>query len=201
MSRTPVKPLTLAPVDVEAHPLPGGGLLMRSRQELRPYPRCLGELLRHWAGAAPDRTFLAERGGDGGWRRVSYAGALEAVERIASALLERDLSPDRPVALLSDNGVDHGLLQLAAMQVGAPAVPVSPAYSLLAEDHAQLRYVLELTRPGLVYAAAETLTGDRFGELLGTARHPDLAERFAAVGPDTAAKIWARGASRFSWRA
>jgi feruloyl-CoA synthase len=202
MSRTPVKPLTLAPVDVEAIRLPDGGLLMRSRQELRPYARCLGELLRHWASAAPDRTFLAERGGDGGWRRVSYAAALEAVERIASALLERDLSPERPLALLSDNGVDHGLLQLAAMQVGVPAVPVSPAYSLLAEDHAQLRYILELTRPGLVYAAdgerfakalshvsAETLTGDRFGELLSTALHPDLEERFAAVGPDTVAKI------------
>ncbi len=202
MSRTPVKPLALAPVDVEAHPLPGGGLIMRSRQELRPYPRCLGELLRHWAGAAPERTFLAERGGDSGWRRVSYAAALEAVERTASALLERDLSPERPLALLSDNGVDHGLLQLAAMQVGVPAVPVSPAYSLLAEDHAQLRYILELTRPGLVYAAdgeryakalrhapAETLTGDRFGELLATARHSDLDERFAAVGPDTVAKI------------
>jgi feruloyl-CoA synthase len=202
MSRTPVKPLTLAPVDVEAPPLPDGGLLMRSRQELRPYARCLGELLRHWASTAPDRTFLAERGGDGGWRRVSYAAALEAVERIASALLERDLSPERPLALLSDNGVDHGLLQLAAMQVGVPAVPVSPAYSLLAEDHAQLRYILELTRPGLVYAAdgerfakalrhapAETLTGDRFGELLSTALHPDLEERFAAVGPDTVAKI------------
>ncbi|HEY3570717.1 MAG TPA: feruloyl-CoA synthase [Thermoanaerobaculia bacterium] len=202
MSPAPVKPLTLAPVAIEARPLPDGGLRMRSRQELRPYPRCLGEHLRHWAGAAPDRTFLAERGGDGGWRRVSYAGALEAVERIASALLERGLGPERPVALLSDNGVDHGLLQLAAMQVGVPVVPVSPAYSLLAEDHAQLRYILELTRPGLVYAAdgeryakalrhapAETLTGDRFGELLAAARHPDLEERFAAVGPDTVAKI------------
>ncbi|MFL6261622.1 MAG: feruloyl-CoA synthase [Thermoanaerobaculia bacterium] len=201
MNKPPVKPLSLAPIDVETHPLPGGGLVMRSRQELRPYPRCLGELLRHWAAAAPDRIFLAERDGEG-WRRVSYAGALEAVERIASALLERDLGPERPLALLSDNGVDHGLLQLAAMHAGVPAVPVSPAYSLLAEDHAQLRYILELTGPSLVYAAdgdryakalrhapAETLTGDRFGELLGTARHPDLAERFAAVGPDTVAKI------------
>src|SRR5436305_14872090 len=113
MSRTPVKPLTLAPVAIEATTLPDGGLRMRSRQELRPYPRCLGEHLRHWAAAAPDRTFLAERGGDGGWRRVSYAGALEAVERIASALLERNLSPERPVALLSDNGVDPGALPLA----------------------------------------------------------------------------------------
>ncbi len=106
------------------------------------------------------------------------------------------------MALLSDNGVDHGLLQLAAMHVGVPAVPVSPAYSLLAEDHAQLRYILDLVQPGLVYAAdgdrfakalrhvsGEIVTGDSFGALLATARHPDLAERFAAVGPDTVAKI------------
>ncbi|HEY0510256.1 MAG TPA: feruloyl-CoA synthase [Thermoanaerobaculia bacterium] len=164
--------------------------------------------MRHWAGAAPDRTFLAEREGNAGtgWRRVSYGAALEAVERIAGALLERGLGADRPVALLSDNGVDHGLLQLAALHVGIPAVPVSPAYSLLAEDHAQLRYILERVRPGLVYAAdgdrfakalkaaaaivpAEIVAGASFGRLLETARHPDLDDRFAAVGPDTIAKI------------
>ncbi len=67
MSRAPIKPLALAPVDVEAHCLPDGGLMMRSRQELRPYARCLGEHLRHWAAAAPDRVFLAERDVAGGW--------------------------------------------------------------------------------------------------------------------------------------
>ena len=126
MNRTPFKPLRLAPVDLETRPLPGGGLALRSRQELGPYPRSLGALLRRWARAAPDRTFLAERAGDGGWRRVSYAMALDAVERIASGLLERGLGVDWRVVLLSDNGVDHGLLQLAALHVGVPAVPVPP---------------------------------------------------------------------------
>ncbi|HEV2854618.1 MAG TPA: feruloyl-CoA synthase [Thermoanaerobaculia bacterium] len=212
MDKTPFKPLSLCPVAIEARPLPGGGLVLRSRHELRSYPRCLGEHLRHWAGAAPDRTFLAERDLEGSWRRVTYRETLDAVERIASALLERGLGPDRPVALLSDNGIDHGLLQLAAMHAGIPAVPVSPAYSLLSEDHAQLRYIIELVRPGLVYAAdgdrfakALTAVGDaesvvsanppaglgatRFGEILETARHPALDDRFAAVGPDTVAKI------------
>jgi feruloyl-CoA synthase len=212
MDKTPVKSLRLAPVAIETRPLPEGGLVLRSRHELQPYPRCLGEHLRHWAGAAPDRTFLAERDSEGGWRRVPYGAALDAVERIASALLERGLDQDRPVALLSDNGVDHGLLQLAAMHVGIPAVPVSPAYSLLSEDHAQLRYIFELTRPGLVYAAdggrfakaltaigeMEILVGTNppdelgatlFSSLLETARHPALEDRFAAVGPETIAKI------------
>jgi feruloyl-CoA synthase len=169
MVKAPFKPLSLAPVAIETRSLPDGGLVLRSRHELRPYARCIGELLHHWARAAPDRVFLAERDagqeGDGDWRRVTYGAALDAVERIGSALLERGLDETRPVALLSDNGIDHGLLQLAAMQAGIPAVPVSPAYSLLAEDHAQLRYILELVRPGLVYAA----DGVRFAGALRTA--------------------------------
>jgi feruloyl-CoA synthase len=164
-------------------------------------------MLRHWAQAAPERTFLAERDAEGGWRRVSYRAALDAVERIAGALLARGLSPDRPVALLSDNGVNHGLLQLAAMHMGVPAVPVSPAYSLLAQDHAQLRYIAGLTRPGLVYAAdgdrfakalaavaevvpdAEIVTGTSFDTLLAAEPGRDVEERFAEIGLDTVAKI------------
>ncbi len=207
MDKPPFKPVRFGPVDIESRPLPDGGVVLRSRHALHPYPRCVGELLRRWAGAAPERTFLAERDAEGGWRRVSYRAALDAVERIAGALLARALSPDRPVALLSDNGVDHGLLQLAAMHVGIPSVPVSPAYSLLAQDHAQLRYIAGLTRPGLVYAAdgdrfakalaaisamvpdVEIVTGAGFDALLAAPPGPDVAERFAAIGPDTVAKI------------
>src|SRR3954454_10711523 len=168
MTPAPTKPLALAAVDVVSRPLPGGGLLLRARRDLAPYPPSLGELLRHWAGEAPERTFLAERlpgTTAAGWRRFSYAESLAAVEGIASALIERGLGPERPILLLSDNGVDHALLQLAALHVGIPAVPISPAYSLLAEDHGQLRYILELVRPGLVYAS----DGARFSKVLKNA--------------------------------
>jgi feruloyl-CoA synthase len=212
----PRKPLSLAPVAIETRTLPDGGLVLRSRQELRPHARCLGELLRHWARAAPERVFLAEREPAGGWRRLAYGAALDAVERIAGALLARGLDRKRPVALLSDNAIDHALLQLAAMHVGIPVVPISPAYSLLSSDHARLRHVLALTRPGLVYAAdgaafAPALTGladlpwpfevvvganppaggaaTAFGELLAAPAGPAVAARFAEVGPDTVAKI------------
>jgi feruloyl-CoA synthase len=192
-SKPPWKPLNLAPVAVMARRLEGGGLVLRSAHQLRPYPRCLGELLRRWAEAAPDRTFLAERPGTaaangaaggssgssigtpgndgrthspaGGWRRVSYGAALDAVERIAGALIARGLDQDRPVAILSDNGIDNGLLQLAAMHAGIPVAPISPAYSLLSRDHAKLRSILELTRPGLVYAS----DGASYGAALATA--------------------------------
>ncbi len=214
MTPAPTKPLALAAVDVVSRPLPGGGLLLRARRDLDPYPPSLGALLHHWADQAPERVFLAERltGQTGAsWRRVSYSEALAAVERIASALLERGLGPERPVLLLSDNGVDHALLQLAALHVGIPAVPISPAYSLLAADHGQLRYILELVRPGLVFAGdGDGNGGERYARALaavartlpaGTVEivtgappfaadvHPDLAARHAAVGPDTVAKI------------
>jgi feruloyl-CoA synthase len=248
--KAPRKPLRLAPAAVTARPLPGGGMLLRSRLALGPYPRCLGEWLRHWAAAAPERTFLAERddrrerqerderqqgaerqdrrerqegdepAGPVPWRRVAYGAALAAVERIAGGLLARRLDRDRPVAILSENGIDNGLLQLAAMHVGIPVVPISPAYSLLSSDHAKLRSILEVTRPGLVYAG----DGERYApafaaaraalpggvELAASARPPAglavtafgellerppgaviaaVAARFAAVGPDTLAKI------------
>ncbi|MBV8200353.1 MAG: AMP-binding protein [Acidobacteria bacterium] len=229
------RPLSLAPVAVTARRLPGGALMLASREALRPYPRCLGEMLHTWAAAAPDRTFLAERGergehGEGGerggpggrarpggWRRIAYGEALAAVERIAGSLLARGLDRDRPVAVLSENGIDNALLQLAAMHVGIPVAPISPAYSLLSADHAKLRAILQLTRPALVYAgdgaayaaafaaahaalpagvelvasanpsAGSSVTG--FDELLARPASPVVAARFAAVGPDTAAKV------------
>jgi feruloyl-CoA synthase len=212
--RAPCKPLSLAPVAIETRRLPDGGLVLRSRHELKPYPPNLGALLRRWALAAPERTFLAERDAEGGWRRVSYGAALAAVERIAGALLARGLDRDRPVAILSDNGIDNGLLQLAGMQVGIPVAPVSPAYSLLSTDHAKLRHILDLIRPGLVYAAdgaafacalaavplgraevvvsANPPAGRRvtaFGELLGKPPPAAVEARFAEVGPDAVAKI------------
>lgn len=39
MDTPPVKPLRLCPVAIETRPLPDGGLILRSRHELRPYPR------------------------------------------------------------------------------------------------------------------------------------------------------------------
>ena len=39
------------------------------------------------------------------------------------------------------------------MYAGVPYAPVSPAYSLVSTDFAQLRRVMELVTPGLVYAS------------------------------------------------
>ena len=65
------------------------------------------DALEQWAAQAPDRTFLAQRDGDD-WRKVKlHQETLERVRRIAQALIDRQLSPDRPIVILSGNGIDH----------------------------------------------------------------------------------------------
>jgi feruloyl-CoA synthase len=158
----------------------------------------VGEWLVRWAGEAPERVFLAERAGDG-WRRLTYRDALAAVRRVGQALLDRGLDATRPVAILSENGVDHALLALGAMHVGVPAVPVSPAYSLMSKDFGKLKEIFDLVRPGLVYAADPARFGPALeavgaratpiAELLERAPTPRVDEAFARIGPDTVAKI------------
>ena len=106
----------------------------------------------HAVGAHGARPHGGRRARTGsGWRRVSYAAALDAARRIGQALLARRLGPARPLVILSDNSVDHALLMLGALHVGVPVVPVSPAYSLMSADFAKLRHIIGLVRPGLVW--------------------------------------------------
>ncbi|HEX7384003.1 MAG TPA: feruloyl-CoA synthase [Burkholderiaceae bacterium] len=191
-----------------------GSLVLRSTEALKPYPARLTDRLLHWAAAAPERTLVARRVEGGDWHRVSFAQALASARSIAQALIERGLSPERPVAVLSENSIDHFLLMLGSMFAGVPIVPVSPAYSLLSQDHSKLKHILGVATPGLVFASHGTpygraihaavaadaevvlgrgeLEGRRctpFGELLA-ARPTDAVERrHAEVGPDTVAKL------------
>jgi feruloyl-CoA synthase len=211
---TPLRRVRLGPAETELTHAEGGVLMLRSPHALKPYPDNLTQRLLYWAGAAPDRNFIAGRLPNGAWREVSYAMTLRAVRAIAQALLDRKLSADRPIAILSENSIEHGLLALAAMHVGIPYAPISPAYSLISTDFGKLRYTLDLLRPGLVFAFdgvkyARAITAavpleteivvvqagpdDRpctpFAELQATLPTNELETAHAGVGPDTVAKI------------
>ncbi|MBT0963477.1 feruloyl-CoA synthase [Denitromonas iodatirespirans] len=116
------------------------------------YGRCVGEWLEHWAREAPERVFLAERGGDGRWVELRYGEARRRVVAIATWLLDQQLSPERPVVILSDNGIEHALLMLAAMHVGVPSCAISTGNSLMSKDFGKLKANIELLRPGVIYA-------------------------------------------------
>jgi feruloyl-CoA synthase len=189
--------LRFAPAQVEMARR-NGNVYLRSPQTLGPHPRCVTEWLAQWSDKAPERVFLAERSGEG-WRKLSYRETYGAVRRLGQALLDRGLGPERPLAILSDNGIDHALLSLAAMHVGVPAAPVSPAYSLMSKDFGKLKYIFELVRPGLVYAAdakkfqpALAAVGAKatpVEELLAANPGSTLEREHAKVGPETVAKI------------
>ena len=137
-------------VDVERRD--DGTIYLRPKQPLADYPVRLTDRLHHWASAEPHRVFMAERNAAGGWREITYAQLLDSSRRIASALLSRGLSPERPIVLLSGNSVDHALIAFGAFYAGIPFCPVSPAYSLVSKDYGKLAFVLKLLTPGLVFA-------------------------------------------------
>jgi feruloyl-CoA synthase len=190
--------LRYAPAEVLVEKRTDGTTILRSPQPLKPPTRALGDWLLQWYERAPDRTFIAERKGEG-WRRVSYRDALSDARRIGQALLNLGLNAERPVAILSDNSVDHALLALGAMHVGVPVAPISPAYSLMSKDFAKLKYIFELLKPGLVFAAepekfapalaAVGATSTPVTRLLETNPGSTLEVAFSRLTPDTVAKI------------
>lgn len=131
---------------------PDGTLLYRSQLALPDYGRCTGEWLERWADETPDAVFLAERGADGAWVTLSYGEARARIYRIATWLLDRNLSAERPVLVLSGNSLEHGLLMQACLHVGIPVSSVSAGNSLQSKDFLKLKANVELLRPGLVFA-------------------------------------------------
>jgi feruloyl-CoA synthase len=129
---------------------PQGVRYIRCDQALGDYPRAMTDRLEHWAETAPDRVFLAEWQGQV-WREVTYADAWQKVRALAQMLLGHNLSEDRPLLILSGNEIHHALLGYAAMLIGVPYAPISPAYSLISRDFAKVRHVDDLLDPGLVY--------------------------------------------------
>ncbi len=165
-----------------------GSLLLRASEPLPTYPNRLTERLVYWAERAPDRTFMAQRAADSDWRRISYGETLGAVEALGQALLDRGLSAERPLAILSGNDIEHALLGLAALHVGVLYAPISPAYSLLSSDHAKLAGVIDLITPGLIFAA----DGEAFSAAIARAVPEDVEIAVTAVAPK------ARKATRFA---
>ncbi len=191
-----------------------GTVYLRPKLALGEYPRRLTDRLHHWAKVEPNRIFMAERAASGGWRQITYAQLLGTTRHIASALLARGLSADRPIVILSGNSIDHALVAFGALYAGIPFCPVSPAYSLVSKDYAKLAYLMKLLTPGLVFADdagkfAEALLANvsdeteivasrgavagrqltMLGELLATPEHSGLDAAHDANGSDTIAKF------------
>src|SRR5262249_18356725 len=139
----PMRAVRLGPRDVVCERSADGTIHLTSPHALAPYPAKLTERLEYWAAAAPERTYLAQRAAPGG-RRTASGGPLGRTPRLGAALPRRELSPARPIAILSGNDIEHALIGLAAMYVGIPYAPISPAYALISNDFERLRSIIDL---------------------------------------------------------
>jgi feruloyl-CoA synthase len=157
-----VRPVRLRTSGAALHPLADGAILVRSNEPLGPYPQVLTDRLVHWAKISPNKICIAKREADGAWRKLTYAQVLQAVNAIGQALLDRGLSEDRPVAILSENDLEHFLLMLAGQHIGIPTAHISPVYSLVSRDFGKLRHTLGLLTPGLVFVSS----GERYAPAL-----------------------------------
>ena len=129
-----------------------GTILMAQTAGLPDHLPTLADYLDQWADATPDQPWLAQRGADDQWDMITYGQARDQACALGSALLNLGLGPDKPLLILSENSLSHGLLGLACLYVGIPYAPVSPAYSLVSKDHAKLKGIAGLLRPGAVFA-------------------------------------------------
>jgi len=126
-----------------------GTCLMRSLEPLAPYDHRIGDWLDRWAREAPNRVFLVEQTKDGE-RTLRYGEALEEALNLAEGLLQFELGPERPLAILAANGIDHALIMLAALYVGIPLAPIAPAYALQSTDYLKLAHTFRLLTPGMI---------------------------------------------------
>jgi len=152
-----------------------GAQYLRAEKELADYAQRMSDRLKHWAQTAPDRVFMARRekladGRTGDWIRLTYAQAWDSARRIAQGLIDRKLSQERPVAILSENDLEHAQIALGCLVAGVPFVPVSPPYSLVSQDFGKLRHVFKTVTPGLVFAADAA----RYGKAIHAAVGGDI---------------------------
>src|ERR1044072_7212649 len=97
-----------------------GVVLLESEDPLRASPVAVPQWLRQWAEADPDHPLIAERDADGAWRHRTCGHVFRAPRAIGQALLDRGLSAERPLVVLSGNSPGHLVLMLGALTAGVP---------------------------------------------------------------------------------
>lgn len=205
-SHIPFREVPYLPQKINVDRRSDGTILLDNGQPLKAHPRHMLWPLKHWASAAPDRTWLAQRdpidSTREGWQEITYADAWDGVQAVAQGFLNAGVTA--PVMILSRNTIDHAVVMYGAMLAGLPVVPVTPAYALLSQDFARLNYVDELIEPAVIYVedGAEyqrgldgMRTGDRlvlYSRNAPQGYQSQSLDEFAVVGGNSVAEAYDR---------
>jgi feruloyl-CoA synthase len=148
-----------APRRLEVEHRAGGEMVLANPTPYATRFQTMTASLAHWALAAPDRIWLAERSGEG-WRTVTFAQAHAQVMALAGGLRGLGVVGARPLLILAHNAVDHALISYAAMSQGMPIAPVSPQYGLKGAQPERLARACEVLQPAAVYTSDAALFAD-----------------------------------------
>jgi feruloyl-CoA synthase len=161
----PFRPLPFRLPDIEVRHGANGVVYLSSRTPLADTPRSIPHVLDAKAKEHPDRPWLKQRAPNHGpWRQVTYGEAARMTRSLAQALLDRGLGPDAPLLILSGNSIEHALMSIAAQRIGAPATPISMAYSVMSSDFAKLKHCFGAVKPKAIFVQ----TMDPFRKALAT---------------------------------
>jgi feruloyl-CoA synthase len=148
----PFKPLPFKAPDIQVRHGQKGEVYLSSRTPLPPAPRSMPHVLDERAEIHPDRPWLKQRAPNHGpWRTVTYGEGARITRSLAQALLDRGLGPDAPLMILSGNSIEHARMAMAAQRIGAPATPISVAYSTMSTDFAKLKHCFNATKPKAIF--------------------------------------------------
>src|ERR687886_424673 len=167
----------------------GSDLILENPIPLASYPHNIGVWLRRNAERFPDQPFILQRNADGEWHGPTYADTLAQVNRLSNGLLAQGLDGARPLAIMSENSVEMALLQLAAMQVGIPVVPISYAYSVLSQTGGHIKHILDVTGAPVVVMSNADIHMAKLSQWNTSALHlvaVSNGERHPGVQPLTA---------------
>lgn len=120
-------------------------------QTLDSYPTKLTDRLEYWATIKPEHPFICRKT-EGIWLTYTYQETLTLIKSIAQYLINRGVTAEESLVILSENSLEHALLSLAATHIGIPYAPISPPYSLRSHDLQLLKKCLDTMTPKVVFA-------------------------------------------------
>jgi feruloyl-CoA synthase len=158
-------------IDIQKNVSEDGVIYLKSHIPLVTRPHRMTERLIHWAKNKPDTIFLGQKDDSGNWETINYKNTLNKVRSIAQFLINQKVTPETPVAILSENSIEHGLMALAALHIGVPYSSITPAYSInKSNDFSKIKHTINLLTPSILMVSDGKLFENTLQEIAQNAK-------------------------------
>jgi len=125
-----------------------GGIILYNTRTVAADDETVPAILERHACERGDQTALIDAKSG---TCLTYGALWDRTIRLARGLGRFDLGVDRPIAILSENSIDHAIVTFAGMVQGVPVAPLSVAYSQFS-DPSRIASLFRQLTPGLVFA-------------------------------------------------